>query len=445
MKIQLPPSVDFILNTLNEHGFEAYIVGGCVRDYLSNKTPVDYDICTNATPNETKQCFKKYATIDTGMKHGTVTVLVEKQPFEVTSYRKDGAYSDSRRPDNVCFVNDLCEDLIRRDFTINAMAYNHSVGLVDNHEGLKDLEENLIRAVGNPETRFKEDALRIMRALRFASVLNFKIEYDTANAINKLCYNLKNVSQERISGELSKLLVGDSAVDILLRYSNAFAVFIPELHRTIELKQNHPYHNYSVYEHMVRSLGFAPPDLTLRLTMFLHDIEKPSCHSVGKDGTDYFYGHEKLSAETALKILKRLRYDNRTVKSVQELILIHGIKIVPNAKDIKRWLNKIGDDQVLKWIKVRTANISAQDSLLIEKLLFENNIILQITEDILQKAQCYNISDLNVTGDDLIEIGINKGPQIGKVLSLLLELVIDEEIKNDRESLINKAKTLSFF
>ncbi len=439
MKIHLPTCVDFILHTLTKHGFDGYIVGGCVRDNLLEKKPEDYDICTNALPIETKQCFNNYKTIDTGMKHGTVTLLVDEQQFEITSYRTEGKYSDCRRPDNVSFVQDLSEDLLRRDFTINAMAYNPFVGLVDHHGGVSDLREGIIRAVGNPNIRFEEDALRIIRALRFASVLGFKIENQTSDAIHRLSGNVKNVSMERICSELSKLLVGENVVNVLLDYGDVFAVFIPELKKVFNLKQNNPYHIYDVYEHMVRAVGFVPPDLTLRLAMFLHDIEKPSCHTFAKDGTDQFNGHEKAGALTASRLLKRLCYDNNTIKNVHELIFLHDEKIEPNSKCIKRWLNRIGECQFNRWLKVRTADIMAQSDYLSEKRLMENNVILEIFEEIIKESQCYSINGLAVNGDDLIKLGFTDGIKIGNALSLLLEKVIDEEVPNDKDSLLKIA------
>ncbi len=444
MEIKIPSHVYELLSVLKAAGFEGYIVGGCVRDNILGKTPMDYDICTDATPQEIKHTFKCFNTIDTGIEHGTITVMVKDCPFEITTYRMDGKYSDNRRPDKVCFVSNLAEDLKRRDFTINAMAYNPISGLVDNHGGILDLKNGVVRTVGNPDTRFKEDALRIMRALRFASVYNFSIDDDTKLAIHNLKELLNNVSIERLNTEFTKLLVGENAVNILLEYSDVVEVLIPEISSAIGFLQNNLYHKYNVYEHSVRALGYAPKNIILRLTMLLHDIGKPACHERDIDGTDHFYGHEKPSSLIATDILKRFRYDNHTINAVTELVKIHGVLFTPTKKTVKRWLNRLGEEQFERFIIVKNSDIMAQSGQDLDKRIAINNEILNLARQIIEENQCYSLKDLEINGNDIISIGVPKGKEVGNILSALLELVIDEELPNKKANLLAKAKHIYF-
>ncbi len=443
MSFILPASVDLILDTLSISGFEAFIVGGCVRDFMLGKIPTDYDICTNANPTEIKTCFRNYFTIDTGIKHGTVTVVIDNVNYEITSYRTDGDYSDHRRPDSVIFVRNLSEDLKRRDFTINAMAYNHSNGVVDNHGGIKDLEYRIVRAVGNPDTRFNEDALRIMRAVRFASCLSFKIESSTSDAIHRLCHLLKNISVERINVELCKLLLGDGADDILLTYSDVISAFIPEFREAIGFEQNNPYHKYNIYEHIIRSVGSAPKCLTVRLALLLHDIGKPTCHTRDEKDIDHFIGHEKISVEISTKVLNRLRFNCETIKNVTELIKYHGAVIQPVEKHVKRFLNRLGEEQFFRLMQVKYSDTMAQSDLISKERIDQNNEIIIIGERIIAENQCFKIKDLAINGSDIIELGIPQGKKVGELLSTLLDMVMDGSVENKSDCLVAELRRMT--
>ena len=317
-KISLPAKVARILNTLGEHGYEAYAVGGCVRDSLLGRMPQDWDITTSARPEQVKALFRH--TIDTGIQHGTVTVMLDHEGFEVTTYRIDGEYEDARHPKEVAFTANLLEDLKRRDFTINAMAYNEVTGLVDAFDGIGDLERGVIRCVGNAMERFSEDALRMLRAVRFAAQLGFSIERETQEAIAGLAGNIKKVSAERIQVELVKLLTSPNPGELKVAYRTGLtAVFLPEFDMMMETPQNNPHHCYSVGEHTLKAIEAVPADKVLRLTMLLHDIAKPACKTTDKKGVDHFYGHPVRGSEMARGILRRLKFDNDTTDRVCRL------------------------------------------------------------------------------------------------------------------------------
>ena len=343
MQIILPKNVNKIIHVLEEHGFQAYAVGGCIRDSLLGRTPHDWDITTSALPEQVKALFKK--TVDTGIQHGTVTILLDGEGYEVTTYRLDGEYEDSRHPKEVTFTSLLSEDLKRRDFTVNAMAYNEKDGLVDLFGGQKDMEEKVIRCVGDPLERFTEDALRILRAVRFAAQLGFSIEERTREAIGILAGNLEHISAERIQAELVKLAVSPHPEEFYTACETGITrVILPEFDEAMETPQNNPHHCYNVGRHMIESMRQIEPDKVLRLTMLFHDIGKPVVRSTGEDGVDHFFGHADVSAQMACDILKRLKFDNETLNTVEKLITYHDFRPHPNERSVRRFLNKVGKD-----------------------------------------------------------------------------------------------------
>ena len=439
MNICISDDVRFIIETLEGNGFEAYVVGGCVRDAVLGKSPDDWDICTSALPEQIAKCFDGYGIIETGLQHGTITLRVNHKSYEVTTYRIDGAYSDNRRPDNVEFTSSLMHDLSRRDFTINAMAYNPRVGIVDYFDGIADIENRIIRCVGDADMRFQEDALRIMRALRFASVLGFDVEQETADALFRNKELLKNIAVERIAVELNKLIVGDGARNILLSYTPIFEVFIPEISSMVGFIQNSNYHYLDVWGHTVESIVNSPPDATLRLTMLLHDVAKPECYTEDADGIGHFYGHPQVSTDMARVILNRLKYDNNTIKTVTTLILYHNIDIIPKEKYIRRLLNKIGEDMLRKLIVIIRADSLGKSDFRRSDQFKQLDEFTKVLDDVIEKQQCFSLKDLAVDGRDLIAIGITEGSEIGATLSRLLDMVIDGSIENEKDVLLNVA------
>lgn len=441
MTIDIKKPIITIINILERNGFEAFIVGGCVRDSLLNKKPHDWDITTNALPEQVISCFKGYRVIETGLKHGTVTVMLDGEPYEITTYRVDGKYSDNRHPDSVRFVSSLKADLSRRDFTVNAMAYSPSVGLIDYFGGQEDLKNKLIKCVGEPDKRFQEDALRIMRAVRFASVYDFFISADTASAVKSNVNLLENIAVERISSELNKLLCGKGAKQMLLQFWDVISFIIPEIKASVGFPQKNPYHCYDVYEHIAESVANAPENLTIRLTLLFHDIGKPKCCGTYEDGTAHFYGHPKASSEMAVDILKRMRYDNNTIKRVRDLILYHDADLQPGQKNIKRWLNKIGEEEFRQLLEVRRADIKAQSERYKNDRLIMLDKVEALLNEVLRQRQCFSLMDLAVSGSDLIDAGIPQGRQIGEILNRLMDLVIDGKIENEKSKLLARASS----
>ena len=440
MKIQLPQEVDNIISILESKGYQAYVVGGAIRDLLMKKEPDDWDITTDALPEEIISCFTEQKIVKTGLKHGTVTVLFEGGAYEVTTFRVDGKYSDKRHPDGVYFTPSLREDLSRRDFTINALAYNPSIGLFDYFGGEQDIKDKVVNCVGEPGKRFNEDALRMMRALRFASVLGFEIGQSTASALQDNRLLLNNVAVERLNAELCGLICGKDAANILFKYADIIEVFIPEINKMRGFKQNNPYHYLDVWQHTVETLREAHFDLVLRTALLFHDIGKPECYTEDGERQGHFYGHPELSARIAYRIMKRLKFDNNTIKKVEELILYHDCAILPIDSSLRKWLNKIGEERLRQLISMKEADIKAQSEIYREDRLQRLRAVLLLIDDILAKEQCFSLRDLAVTGSDLIGIGIPQGKQIGKTLDYLLELVIKGEIKNNRNKLLDKAE-----
>lgn len=426
-----------LIDKLNSCGYEAYAVGGVVRDFLMGVKNSDIDLTTSATPEQMMQVFKGYKVILTGAKHGTVTVVLNGKNYEITTFRKESSYLDNRHPDTVEYITDLHEDLKRRDFTINAMAYSEKQGVIDIFDGKKDLKNRIIRAVGNADARFKEDALRIMRALRFASTLNFKIEENTASAIIKNAHLLKNVAVERIYAELCGLLVGKGVESVLLEYKEVFFTIIPELKICDGFDQQNKYHSYDVYTHIVKSVASAENNLIARLALLLHDIEKPSCFTVSSDGVGHFYGHQLKSSVTAKSILKRLKADNKTVNLVTSLVYLHDTRTELTRAQIKRQMSKYGAEFLKYLTMVRIGDALAHALPYVDKRVQSVNSYYSQVEDVLSKGECYTLKQLAVNGQDVKSLGY-KGEQISQKLELLLNAVIDGKVEN------NKAKLMEY-
>ncbi len=435
MNIQLPEKVQQIIKTLQSHGYEAYAVGGCVRDSLLGRTPGDWDITTSALPEETKALFDK--TFDTGIEHGTITVLMGKEGFEVTTYRIDGKYEDSRHPSEVTFTRCLSEDLLRRDFTINAMAYNDEDGIVDLFDGMADLEKKVIRCVGNAEARFGEDALRIMRAVRFSAQLGFEIEEQTQAAIRKLAFSLKNISAERIQVELIKLLTSPHPEQIHLAYELGITeVMLPEFDRMMETAQETPHHCYNVGEHTIAALQHCPSDKILRLTMLFHDMGKPEKKTMDENGIAHFKGHAVVSEAIAKEIMHRLKFDNDTLRKVTKLVYYHDLRMPATPRNVRRAMNRIGTELFPYYLNVRRADTLAQSMFRREEKLENIQKIENIYLQIMELQECVSLKDLAVKGGDLLAVGVERGPQIGETLNKLLELVLEEPEKNQKELLL---------
>lgn len=437
MKIVLPEKVNFIINQLRMHGYEGYAVGGCVRDSLLGRTPMDWDITTSAKPEQVKAIF--HYTIDTGIQHGTVTVMLDHEGFEVTTYRIDGEYEDARHPKEVLFTSNLLEDLKRRDFTINAMAYNETDGLVDAFDGIGDLKRNIVRCVGNPMERFTEDALRMLRAIRFSGQLGFTIEEHTLDAIVSLAPNIEKVSAERIATEMVKLLTSPHPERIKIAYETGLTkVFLPEFDLMMQTEQKNPHHCYTVGEHTIEALKQIKADKVLRLTVLLHDVAKPSCQTTDAKGIDHFYGHEQRGSEQAKEILRRLKFDNETTKRVCNLILCHDHMPKLEEKNVRKAVFKNGIDQYPALFAVKRADILAQSDYKREEKLAEVDCYEKLYSEIIRKQQCLSIKELAITGADLIALGMKPGKEIGEILKKLLELVLEHPELNTKEKLMEQ-------
>ena len=439
MKITLPRKVTMIINNLQLHGYGAFAVGGCVRDSILARRPEDWDITTSAKPEEIKKLFRR--TVDTGIEHGTVTVLLGKDSFEVTTYRIDGMYEDSRHPKEVIFTNRLEEDLRRRDFTINAMAYNDEVRLVDVFGGMKDLNHHLIRCVGEPKERFQEDALRILRAVRFSAQLKFPIEPETADAIRELAPTLEKISAERIQAELVKLLVSPHPEQIRDAYELGITkVILPEWDAMEGVAQNTPHHKYDVAEHTVQALKNVKRDKILRLTMLFHDMGKPAMRTTDEKGRDHFKGHALVSEEIARSVMRRLKFDNDTVKKVTRLVCYHDYRIEATPQNVRRAMNRIGVDLFPYYLAVRMADVKAQSPYRRREKI-ENIIAMrEIYQETLIREDCVTLRGLAVSGKDLMAIGMKPGRELGNMLNELLEWVIDEPECNKKEILCEYVK-----
>lgn len=434
MKIQLPEKVKVIIQTLEAAGYEAYAVGGCVRDSVLGRIPADWDITTSALPEQVKELFHR--TIDTGIEHGTVTVMMDKEGFEVTTYRIDGEYRDHRHPEQVNFTGELKEDLRRRDFTINAMAYNDRCGMVDAFGGIEDLKHGVIRCVGVAGERFEEDALRILRAVRFAAQLGFEIEKETADAARALAGNLKDISAERIQTELVKLLVSPHPEMLRTAYGLGITrVVLPEFDVMMETPQHHPHHMYSVGEHTLKALEFTDPEKVLRLSVLFHDFGKPQTRTT-VDGVDHFHGHASVSAQETVRIMRRLKFDNATMDQVKRIVLYHDARPQPDERQIRRLLHRAGEDIFPGLFQVMGADILAQSEYRKIEKLVNLERVHQVYDEILKRKDCISLKNLQVTGKDLIAAGMEPGKKIGEILNQMLEDVLETPEHNEREYLL---------
>lgn len=443
IKIAVPGKARHIVRTLQAAGYEAYVVGGCVRDSLMGREPEDWDVTTSARPEQVKALFPY--TVDTGIKHGTVTVMLGKDGFEVTTYRIDGKYEDNRHPKEVIYTPSLREDLRRRDFTVNAMAYNDDKGLVDYYRGMEDMEIGVIRCVGVPEERFEEDALRIMRAVRFSAQLGFHIDSFTMRAIQKLAPSLVNISAERIQAELVKILTSPHPDYLRGAYKlGVTKIVLPELDHAMETEQNHPHHIYTVGEHILHSLKWVDSDKVLRLTMLFHDIGKPDTLTVGEDGITHFHGHARVSAEMASRIMHRLKFDNDTIGKVCRLVKYHdyGNDCDPDPATVRRAINKIGEDVFPLLFQIKRADIYAQSDYLREQKRERLEKWQQLYMEVKEKQQCVTLKDLAVSGTDLIAAGMKPGKALGDMLQKLLVLVLENPFLNTKEKLLSEAEKL---
>ena len=435
----LPDPLKRVLKRIEEHGFEAYVVGGAVRDILLSKTPDDFDVTTSATPEELLEIFGESNWHPTGIRHGTVTIVEDGFPVEITTFRVDGDYTDSRHPDEVRFTRSLKEDVMRRDFTINAMALGEDGRIIDYCDGIADLYAGKIRTVGDPKKRFEEDALRILRGLRFSAELGFSIEEETSKEILRQKEALCHLSVERIWKEFSRLLCGAYCVPVLRKYFDVFTVFIPEIRPMKGFEQHNPHHIYDVWEHTLVSILSIRPELVLRLTMLLHDIGKPACFEMDDEGVGHFRGHMKISAEMADVILHRLKVDTQTRETTILLIKAHDVAMMPvTLRMVRRRLAQYGEENLRRLLEVKRADTlahSSQSAYRLKELQnFEN-----LLDQAIQEKMCFSYADLEITGKDLIELGIPAGPVIGKVKKQLLDEVIDGNLKNEKEALNARA------
>ena len=436
---ELPRGAFFVLNRLHDAGYQAYVVGGCVRDTLLGLVPKDWDVCTNALPHEMQRVFADCHVIETGLQHGTLTVMYDHEPYEVTTFRVDGEYTDHRHPDEVIFVADVREDLSRRDFTVNAMAWSEASGVVDAFGGQEDLAARLIRCVGDPRKRFDEDALRIMRAMRFASVYGFAIDPETDAAIHALKHTLSGVAAERIRVELAKLLCGAGAGDILRAYRDVIFTLFPALGAMDGFDQRTHHHLWDVWEHTVRAVEDVPATETLRLAMLLHDCGKIAVFSVDDRGEGHFYGHEEQSVRIAEKVLVDLKLDNATRDRVLLLIGSHGWPVTPERRLLKRRLNQLGEEALRQLIEVKRADALAtgtKDPAAVEAHRRET---LAALDALLAEQPCVTLRDMAVNGRDMMALGA-RGRMVGETLQWLLEQVLDDALPNDREALLAAAQ-----
>lgn len=435
MQIRLPDKVNKIIGTLTAAGYEAYTVGGCVRDSMLGRVPNDWDITTSAKPEEIKRLFVR--TIDTGIRHGTVTVMLDKEGFEVTTYRIDGDYEDGRHPKEVTFTVSLEEDLKRRDFTINAMAYNEQSGLVDIFGGMQDIEQGVIRCVGNAEERFTEDALRMLRAVRFSAQLGYRIEEDTKCAVRKLAPNLELISAERIQAELVKLVTSPYPDYLRIAYEIGITKqILPEFDLCMETEQNNPHHCYSVGEHILHSMKEVMPDKVLRLGMLFHDIGKPQTLTVDEHGITHNKGHAVVGEKMTKEILRRLKFDNDTIRKVAAVVLYHDQEIGHTDSGVRKAVNRMGEDIFPMLFAVRYADIQAQSDYRREEKLKRLAYIKELYDGICRRKECLSLKDLAVTGSDLIALGVPAGREVGVLLGELLDVVLEEPERNTREELL---------
>ena len=438
---KLPTPVEILLKKLSGCGYEAYVVGGAVRDILIGKSPEDYDVATSAMPDEVVSVFGEKHCHPTGIAHGTVTVVVEGVPVEVTTFRVDGDYMDSRHPEQVSFTRSLEEDIKRRDFTINALALSSDGTVIDYCGGVEDLKAGILRTVGDPEERFSEDALRILRGLRFSSEHGFKIEKETARAMVKKKDSLSDLSVERIWKEFSRLICGTYCASVMRRFFDVFTVFLPEIAPMKGFEQHNPHHIYDVWEHTLAAMTYTPKTVVLRAAVLFHDIGKPQCFEIGEDGIGHFRGHPKVSAAMADTILQRLKVDNDTRQKVVLLVKTHDVPLDPVMKSVRRRLAQYGEEGVRLLLEVKRADISAhsaKSAYRISELARFEKLLNQVIKDQL----CFSYSSMNINGKDLIDLGIPSGAKLGSIKKQLLNEIIDGTLENEKTALLQRARGL---
>ena len=424
---------------LEKAGYEAYVVGGAVRDFLLGKKPHDFDITTSAKPEETEEVFKDFLIAEHGLKHGTILVVVNGMPIEITTFRTDGDYSDKRHPDTVAFTTDLSEDLARRDFTVNALAYSPAKGIIDLFGGIEDMNNKVLRAVGDPEERFTEDALRIARAVRFCAQLGFRLEENTEKAAFKLKEYLKDIAVERFSAELIKTLCSPGVEDVLLEYHEILEVLIPEITPMVGFDQHNKHHIYDVWTHTVKVVSAIEPKPSLRLAALLHDSGKPHTFTTDEKGQGHFYGHYAVSYDIASTVFRRLKLDRASTDYALQIIRRHDHYLLDNERQIKRVISRFGEEYLYDMIKFQKADNLAQNPEYRYRQA-ELDKVKETADRIIEGDSCLKLKDLEINGHDLIEAGIPEGPLMGDTLYRLLYAVMDGKVENNKEALIAKAK-----
>lgn len=438
--MEIPFQIRELLERLENAGYKAYLVGGCVRDSLMNKTPHDFDIATSALPNETERVFADCRVIETGIKHGTVTVLYKGIGIEITTFRVDGEYRDGRHPESVEFSVNIEDDLSRRDFTINGMAYGLTGGLIDPFGGQKDLNTGIIRCIGDPEQRFSEDALRILRALRFSARFGFPIEENTKQTMQKCKKDLRKISKERIFSELQLILCGKDIKRVMLEYHEIFSEILPPLALQVGYDQNSKYHNSTLYEHTVRAIEAAPPEPIMRLVMLFHDMGKPECRINGENGEGHYHGHADASMRIADRLLRELKCDNNRREMICRIVKYHDYPIDTSRRHIRRMISKTGYDIFQYVMLAHIADDSAKADFVLPRREIEREII-EIGEQIYSERQPLTVKDLAINGRDILGF-IEPSPLVGKILSTLLSEVLDETIPNEKSALLERAQEL---
>lgn len=451
MQLTIPKNVRTIIDRLQDEGYEAYAVGGCVRDSYLGVTPNDWDITTNALPLEVKALFRR--TVDIGIEHGTVKIMIGDDGYEVTTYRIDGEYEDSRHPKEVTFTRELKEDLRRRDFTINAMAYSEKTGIIDLFGGIDDLEKGIIRAVGNPKERFTEDALRILRALRFSARFGYEIEENTKRAIGELAPNLANISAERIREELEKLLMSDHPDRMIwAKELGVTKVILPEWDDMVNCVQNTPHHFTDVGHHTIVALDYLvekykdvnPEDMRLlRIATFFHDMGKPAMKFTDDDGVDHFTDHPKVSAEMTKNVLKRLKYDNDTISKVYKLVLYHDTRPELTYPSVRRFMVDAGPKNMKNLMVLKYVDLWAHAEYQWDDKVYNVETLDCMYQKVIEDKDCLAVRDLAVKGSDLKELGIKEGPFLGEILNKLLDDVLEDPGKNNAEYLLGRAKQIA--
>ncbi len=439
--IRLPDYVLLAISMLENSGYEAFAVGGAVRDSLMGKEASDFDITTSAFPHETKKVFHGYKIVETGIKHGTVTVLFDGKPLEITTYRVDGEYADNRHPQSVTFTRNIAEDLSRRDFTINAIGYSPKRGIVDPFGGVDDLKSGIIRSVGDSEKRFSEDALRILRCIRFASVLGFDIDSETAKNVVKMAHLLDNISAERVFSELKKLICGKNASAVLKEFPQVITKIVPELSKSVGFDQKSKYHIYDVYTHTYKALEASDDNLYVRLALLYHDCGKPYVYTTDDKGYRHFRGHQQKSAQLAEESLLRLKCDSKTIEKVKTLVTYHDYKLECNKKSIKKFLTKVSFEDARLIIRIKYADMASHAHLYAMSKETKEEY-LALVDEIEKSGECVSLKTLAIRGDDLLNMGFDSGEKIGQALKMLLEEVVSETIPNEKNALINRAKVL---